>query len=137
VEELVMNKIIAAIGLKKDNELTDKHFGDSIYFDIYELTRADIKKVKRIQNKKIEERMHGDPKKASAIGSLLKGSDILVAFRMGPNILRMKKNFVPVIVNTKDIEKVKNVLVQNFDKILNEVIKSGEKNYITLKVKED
>ena len=132
-----MEKIIAAIGLKNNKELTDEHFGDSAYFDIYELTHIHIIKIKRIENAKIEERMHGDPKKASAIGTLLKEVDILVAFRMGPNILRMKKKFVPVIINSQDIEKVKTTLTENYGKILEEVRKSGERNYITLKVKED
>ncbi len=35
--------------------------------------------------------MHGDPNKAGVIGNLLKEVDALVAFRMGPNVLRMKK----------------------------------------------
>lgn len=132
-----MEKIIAAIGLKNDNELTDEHFGDSVYFDIYELTENSIKYIKRINNVKVEERMHGDPNKANAIGGLLKEVDILVAFRMGPNILRMKKRFVPVIINTQDIKKVEKTLVLNFDKISKEVNRTGEKNYITLKAKED
>ena len=56
---------------------------------------------------------------------------------MGPNILRMKKNFVPVIVNSKNIDEVKKALKENFEKIFTETEKQGEKNYITLKVKED
>jgi len=131
-----MEKIIAAIGLKSDNELTDEHFGDSLYFDIYELTENSIKYIKRIHNVKVEERMHGDPNKANVIGGLLKEVDILIAFRMGPNILRMKKRFVPVIVNTQNIRKAAETLVLNFDKISKEVSKIGEKNYITLKTKE-
>ena len=131
-----MRKIIVAIGLRNDNELTDMHFGDSVYFDIYELTNNSINELKKIKNAKIEERMHGDSKKANAIGNLLKGSDVLVAFRMGPNILRMKKKFVPVIVNTKNIEKVKETLIENYYEILTEISREGEKNYITLKVKE-
>ncbi len=132
-----MSKIIAAFGLKNDNELTDKHFGDSIYFDVYELTENSIKYIKRINNVKVKERMHGDPNKAGIIGELLKEADILVAFRMGSNILRMKKRFVPVIINTKDIKKVEKTLILNFDKISKEVSRIGDKNYITLKIKED
>ena len=132
-----MEKIIAAIGLKNDDEITDRHFGDSVYFDIYELTQNSIKYIKRINNVKVEERMHGDPNKANAIGDLLKEANILVAFSMGPNILRMKKKFVPVIINTQDIKKVEKTLVVNFDKISKEVSRTGEKNYITLKAKED
>ncbi len=132
-----MERIIAAFGLKDDYELTDKHFGDSVYFDIFEVRENDIRKVKRIKNVKIEEKMHGDPKKATKIGDLLKEANVLFAFRMGPNILRMKKNFVPVIVNSKNIDEVKKALKENFEKIFTETEKRGEKNYITLKVKED
>ncbi len=132
-----MRKIIAAFGLKNDNELTDRHFGDSTYFDMYELTENSIKYIKRINNVKVKERMHGDPNKAGVIGELLKETDVLVAFRMGPNILRMKKKFVPVIVNTRSVEKVKAVLISNYGAILKEVSRTGDKNYITLKIKED
>jgi predicted Fe-Mo cluster-binding NifX family protein len=136
ITEEIMEKIIVAIGLENDSQLTNDHFGDSIYFDIYEFSSHDIRKIKRIKNLKIEERMHGDPKKANAIGTLLKGTNALAAFRMGPNILRMKKNFVPVIINSRDVEKVKKALMENFDAISKEVNRTGEKNYITLKVKE-
>ena len=134
-----MKKIIVAIGLKNDNELTDKHFGDSNYFDIYELAEgSSMKKIKRIENVKVkEEKIHGDPKKAKVIENILNETDVLVAFRMGPNILRMKKKFVPVIVPFKELDMVKPLLVENFDVIFKETCKDGEKNYnITLKPKE-
>ncbi len=132
-----MEKIIAAFGLVNEKELTDKHFGDSLYFDLYEIRRDGFKKIKRVDNVKLEEKIHGDPRKAGKIGSLLKEADVLVAFRMGPNILRMKKNFVPVIVNSRDFIKSVKTVMANFETILSEVSKIGEKNYITLKVKED
>ncbi len=132
-----MKKIVTALGLENNTELTDEHFGNSAYFGIYELTEDSIRYIKRIDNVKVEERMHGDPNKAGVIGSLLKEVDALVAFRMGPNVLRMKKKFVSVIVNTRSVEKVKAVLVSNYSTILKEVGRIGDKNYITLKIKED
>ncbi len=132
-----MKKIVTALGLENNTELTDEHFGNSAYFGIYELTEDSIRYIKRIDNVKVEERMHGDPNKAGVIGNLLKEVDALVAFRMGSNVLRMKKKFVSVIVNTRSVEKVKAVLVSNYSTILKEVGRIGDKNYITLKIKED
>ncbi len=132
-----MKKIIAAVGMESESQLTDKHFGDSVFFDIYEITGKSDSQIKRIKNVKAEERMHGDPKKANTIGSILSEAEVLVAFRMGPNILRMKKRFVPVIVNSRDIKKVRGMLIKNYNKILKEVENPGEKNYITLKIEEE
>ncbi len=132
-----MEKVIAAFGLKSENQLTDKHFGDSLFFDIYAITESGFLKVKRVENPKVEEKVHADPKKAKKIGKLLSEAGVLVAFRMGPNILRMKKTFVPVIVNSTNLNEALNCIMRNLDLIKQELKKQGEKNYITLKVKED
>lgn len=132
-----MERIIAAFGLKDDYELTDKHFGGFVYLDIFEIQENGIRKLKRIENVKIEERTHGGPKKVTKTWDLLKEANVLIAFGMGPNILRIKRNFVPVIANSKNIKEVKKMLKDNFEKIFCRNGKAGRKNYITLKVKED
>ncbi len=132
-----MEKFIAAFGVDKNGDLTDAHFGDSEYFEIFSVSKSSITFVEQRKNLKIREEKHGDPKKAKAISTLLSGVDVLVAFRMGPNILRMKKKFVPVIVGTKDVNIAKKLILKSFSRILEEVGRKGEKNYITIKNKED
>ncbi len=135
--EVVMKKFIAAFGVDKDGNLTDGHFGDSEYFEIFSISENSIVLAEKRKNLKIVEKMHGDPNKAKAISALLSGVDVLVAFRMGPNILRMKKKFVPVIVGTRDKRMAKKLVLKNFSHILEEVEKEGEKNYIAIKNKEE
>jgi len=132
-----MKKIVAAFGVDKDGNLIDAHFGDSEYFEIFSISESSIVFVEQRKNLKIVEKMHGDPNKAKAISALLSGVDVLVAFRMGPNILRMKKKFVPVIVGTRDKRMAKKLVLKNFSHILEEVGKEGEKNYIAIKNKEE
>ena len=83
------------------------HFGDSKYFLVYEVDSEtkDINFLEKIENNSLEEKMHGDPKKAKGISGILKDVKVLVAFAMGPNIVRMRKRFIPVISREKDIEK--------------------------------
>ncbi|MCD6106928.1 MAG: hypothetical protein J7J57_01795 [Caldisericaceae bacterium] len=132
-----MKKIVAAFGVDNDGNLIDAHFGDSEYFEIFSISENSIVFVEQRKNLKIVEKMHGDPNKAKAISTLLSGVDVLVAFRMGPNILRMKKKFVPVIVGTRDKHLAKKLVLKNFPYILEEIEKEGEKNYITIKNKEE
>jgi len=132
-----MKKIIVAFGVDKNGNLIDAHFGDSEYFEIFSVSENSVVFVEQRKNLKIVEKMHGDPNKAKAISALLSGVDVLVAFRMGPNILRMKKKFVPVIVGTRDRDIVKKLVLKNFSYILEEIEKEGEKNYITIKNKEE
>ena len=83
------------------------HFGDSKYFLIYEIDSETLEMIflEKINNNSEEEDGHGDPKKARNISEILKDVEVLVAFAMGPNIVRIRKNFVPLISREKNIEK--------------------------------
>jgi len=42
--------------------------------------------------------MHGDPEKAKATSSVLEGVDVLVGKKFGPNLPRLVRKFVCVVV---------------------------------------
>lgn len=118
-------KIKLACGTDNGTEFTDKHFGSSKYFLIYDfdLETKDLRFLKRIENSTQEEEKHGDIKKAKSVSELLENVFVLVAFRYGPNIIRIKKRFVPIISREKNIEKTLNKVKLCSNKIKSEIEK--------------
>jgi len=74
-----------------------------------------------------ETKVHGDPGKAKATASALAGVDVLVGRLMGPNIVRLKNQFVCAIVRKKEIADAMDVIVENICAIIH------EKNKIDIK----
>ena len=118
-------KIKLACGTYNETEFTNGHFGSSKYFLIYDfsLETKDLRFLKRIENSTQEEEKHGDIKKAKSVSELLKNVFVLVAFRYGPNIIRIKKKFVPIISREKNIEKILNKVKLYSNKIKSEIEK--------------
>jgi len=99
-------KIKLACGTDDGIEFSNEHFGSSKYFLIYELD-LDTKKLKfleKLENSSPEEEIHGDPKKAKKISELMEEVSVLVGFEMGPNIIRIRKKFIPVVSREKNIK---------------------------------
>ncbi len=118
-------KIKLACGTDNEVELTNKHFGSSKYFLIYELNleNKDLKFLEEIENSTLKEEKHGDIKKAKSISELLKNVFVLVAFKYGPNIKRIKKKFIPIISREKNIEKILNKVKHFSNEIKSEIEK--------------
>lgn len=118
-------KIKLACGTDNETEFTNGHFGSSKYFLIYDfdLETKDLRLLKKIENSTQVEEKHGDIKKAKSVSELLKNVFVLVAFRYGPNIIRIKKKFVPIISREKNIEKTLNKVKLYSNKIKSEIEK--------------
>jgi predicted Fe-Mo cluster-binding NifX family protein len=118
-------KFKIACGTDDGQNFTNEHFGDSKYFLIYECDSLskEISFLNKQENNSEEEEKHGDPKKAKGISSILKDIPVLLAFVMGPNIVRMRKKFIPIISKEKDIQKT----LEKFKEIIPEVINEIEK----------
>jgi len=114
-----------ACGTDNETEFTNGHFGSSKYFLIYDfdLETKDLRFLKRIENSTQEEEKHGDSKKAKSVSELLKNVFVLVAFMYGPNIIRIKKRFIPIISREKNIEKTLNKIKLYSNKIKSEIKK--------------
>ncbi len=98
--------------------LVDEHFGEGKYFDIYEIRDNDIVFVERRINTSIEEEEHGDPVKAGKILEILKDVDIAIGYRMGPNILRIKKKLLPIVTRHRSIGKNIELLKLNMEHLM-------------------
>ena len=133
-------KIKLACGTDNGTEFTNEHFGSSKYFLIYDfdLEAKDLRFIKRIVNSSQEEEKHGDIKKVKSVSELLKNVFVFAAFRYGPNIIRIKKRFVPIISREKNIEKTlyKIKLISNKIKSEIEKEKGIDKEIIYIKKEE-
>ena len=118
-------KIKLACGTDNKTEFSNEHFGSSKYFLIYDfdLETKDLRFLKRIENSTQEEEKHGDIKKAKSVSELLENVFVLVALRYGPNIIRIKKRFLPIISREKNIEKTLNKVKFYSNKIKSEIEK--------------
>ncbi|MBZ4683204.1 MAG: hypothetical protein PWP46_913 [Fusobacteriaceae bacterium] len=133
-----MNELILACATNNGIEFVNSHFGDADYFDIYKLSKDGFKKLDRVINsseeEKEDENTHGDPKKAKSLSKLLKDKkvEVMVGYKMGANILRMKKVFVPVLVREINIEKGLRMVQDNFEKVVKELNKGENREYLNL-----
>jgi len=113
--------------------LVDDHFGEGKYFHIYDIGRDTYRLVDIRENKSGEEREHGDPLKAKKIAEILRDVDVLVGYRMGPNINRMKKRFLPIVSRTRDIHENIKLITRNMDEVMKLL---NEKNIIVIMEKD-
>jgi len=127
-----------ACGTDDGINFTKEHFGSASFYLIYffNLKTGEIKKIEERKNTSIEEEMHGDPKKAQSISALLKDVQVLVAFVMGPNIVRIRKKFLPIISRERSIKIALEKLKKQSNKIRQELKKKTgiDKEIIYLKI---
>ncbi|NJE62397.1 NifB/NifX family molybdenum-iron cluster-binding protein [Thermococcus sp. 21S7] len=130
-----MRCLKVAFGMENDETLIDAHYGDSEFFAIYEVCEnGSVKLLEKRHNKardfEEEDDGHGDPRKFRAVVSQLLDVDVLAAFRMGPNFLRIrdKTNKVAFFTRTRDLKIALQRIVENFDDLYSQVqAKKAEK----------
>jgi len=130
-----MRCLKVAFGMENDETLIDAHYGDSEFFAIYEVCEdGSVKLLEKRHNKAKDfeehDEGHGDPRKFKAVVSQLLDVDVLAAFRMGPNFLRIrdKTNKVAFFTRTRDLSVALERLIENFDDIYTQVqAKKAEK----------
>ncbi|KUH34773.1 dinitrogenase iron-molybdenum cofactor [Thermococcus celericrescens] len=117
-----MRCLKVAFGMENDETLIDAHYGDSEFFAIYEVyENGSVKLLEKRHNRakdfEEEDDGHGDPRKFKAVVSQLLDVDVLAAFRMGPNFLRIrdKTNKVAFFTRTRDLKIALQRVVENFD----------------------
>ncbi len=130
----ITEDLVIAIGTDNKKIIKpDEHFGMSKYFQIWTYSNGEIFLKETRENAKYEEDetiTHGDPAKAKATSSVLKDVDILVGKIMGPNIERLKKRFVPVIIREPDIKKSLEIIKENINEIFEEKEKSNRRGIV-------
>ena len=130
-------KINVAFATDDGKTFMDRHFGDAEYYDVYEISETDSKFIKRIINttEEDDESKHADTEKAKGVAGLFKNENIKVVVSkvFGPNIKRIKKKFVCVLMNSNSISDSIDSIQQNLDLINNEWSKGEARNHLNLK----
>jgi len=115
----------------------DNHFGDAKYYDVYEIFESESKFIKRINNttEDDDEEIHADPKKAKGVVSLFKNEDIqtVVSKVFGPNIKRIRKKFVCILMNNQNIQDSIKIVQDNLNTISDEWEKGEDRKHLNLK----
>jgi len=131
-----MGKIKIAFATDNGKTFMDCHFGDADFYDIYEINENNADFLKRINNT-IEDKkeVHADPKKAQGITKLLKNEDVqaVVSKIFGPNIKRIKKKFVCIIMDEDTIDNSLNYLCKNIHLILQEWKKGEQRRHLVIR----
>jgi predicted Fe-Mo cluster-binding NifX family protein len=127
-----------AFATNDGNTYNDTHFGDSDYYDLYELSETEAVFLERITNTvDEEEEVHADPKKAKGIMDLLvkNGVHTVISKVFGPNIKRIKKKFVCILMNNVCLDDSISFLCKNLESVHNEWTKGEERKHLDFRKK--
>lgn len=132
----IKQDLIIAIGTDDNKTIKQNdHVGMSKFFQIWKYSNGNLdfrEKKENIEYQEDESKIHGDSNKAQKVSSVLDGVDVIVGKIIGPNIVRMKKKFVPVIIREPLIEIAVKIIKENINEIIDEK-KKEERMGIILK----
>jgi len=128
-------KFSIAFGTDDGKNLNNDHVGMAKYFYVYEFSNGKEKLVERRENVHLkgDESMHGDLEKAKATSSVLEGVDVLVGKKFGPNLPRLLRKFVCVLVRTNTITSAIEAVHNNIGRIAEEKNEEEDRKHIVLK----
>ena len=129
-------ELLIAFGTDDGENLNNDHAGMAKYFHIYRFSNGKEELVERRENVKFkgdESMKHGDPEKAKATTSSLKGVDALVAKKFGPNLPRILKKFACIVVRTDTITNAIVAVHNNMDLILEQKNMGEGRKHIVLR----
>ncbi len=130
-----MEKLKVAFATDDGKTFMSRHFGDAEYYYIYEIDNENTEFIKKISNTTEEEEdVHADPKKAKSIAKLLRQEQVqtLVSKIFGPNIVRIKKKFVCILIKENSIENSIEIIKNNLPIIAKEWEMGEERNFLRL-----
>jgi len=128
-------ELLVAFGTDDGKNLNTDHVGMAKYFYVYKFSSDKeelVEKRKNVEFKGDESIKHGDPAKARATSSVLKGVDVIVGRKFGPNLPRILKKFVCVVARTDTINAIK-IVRSNIERILEEKNKGENRKHLVLK----
>ncbi len=127
--------LLVAFSTDDGESFNNGHFGMAKYYYIYNFggeKQEFVEQRKNVDFKGDESMKHGDPEKAKSTSSVLKGVDVLVGKRFGPNLPRISKKFVCVVVRRNTIDDAIKLISRNLDKIVQEKNKTNNRKHIVL-----
>jgi len=132
-------ELLVAFGTDDGENLNNDHVGMAKYFYVYRFSNGKEELVERRENVKLkgdESMKHGDPEKAKATSSVLENVDVLVGRKFGPNLPRLLKKFVCIVVRTDTITNAILAVRNSMDSILEQKNNGEDKKHIVLRLEE-
>lgn len=113
------SNLTIAFATDDGSQMMTRHFGDADFYYIFSISHNTCDYITRVKNETEEEKEHADPGKAKGIAGLLKKYDVKVCVSpvFGPNIKRIKKKFVCIVMTEKDIESAARIIQSNFTEV--------------------
>ena len=131
-----MELIVAFSTHDGETLVTDDHAGMARHFDVYRFEDGEAEFVERRANSKFggdESLKHGDPKKAKKSLSALEGVQVWASPRFGPNLPRLLKKLLCVVVRVQTVADAVELVSENFDAVAAEWEKGEERKHVVLK----
>jgi len=128
-------ELLIAFATDDGEHINNSHFGMAQYYRIYrfaEGTGEYVETQKNVKYSEDESLKHGDPEKAKATASALNGIAVIVGKKFGPNIVRLLRRFVCVVVRTERVSDAVQLIRDNMDRIEEEKNKGDERKHIVL-----
>jgi len=129
-------ELVITFGTDDGENLNNDHVGMAKYFYVYRFSNGKEELVERRENVKFtgdESMRHGDPEKAKATSSVLENVDVLVGRRFGPNLPRLLKKFVCIVVRTDTITNAIKAVHNNMDVIAEQKNKGEDRKHVVLR----
>ncbi len=129
-----MQKFKVAFATDNGKTFMSRHFGDAEYYYIYEIDNKNAEFIKKISNTTEEEEdVHADPKKAKGISNLLleENVSVVVSKIFGPNIKRIKKKFVCIVVKDEELDTGIRKVCESIGKIYEEWEKGEDRRHLS------
>ena len=127
---------LIAFGTDDGEHLNNDHVGMAKYFYVYEFADGREKLIEQRSNTSFtgdESAKHGDPEKARATSSVLQNVNVLVGKKFGPNLPRLLKKFVCVLVRTDSLAVAIKTVGNNIHRITEETDKGEDRKHIVLR----
>lgn len=130
-----MQKLIVAFATDDGKIFMERHFGDGLKYEIYQVGTSELNHLKTVSNSVEDGEKTSDSIKARGIAGLLKkqGVQVLVSKKFGPNINRMKTKFVCLLMNDASIAKSIDKIQNEFGKIVAEWQKGEQRHFLNWK----
>ncbi len=129
-------KLLIAFGTDDGENFNDDHFGMAKHYHVYDFSNGKAELIEIRENTSFtgdETMKHGDPEKAKATSSVMKGVDVLVGKKFGPNLPRLLGKFVCVLVRTNTLASAIEAVRNNLGRILEEKNKGESRKHIVLR----
>jgi hypothetical protein len=128
-------ELLVAFSTDDGENLFEKHAGAAQFFDVYTFSDGQATFLERRANSSFkgdEKLKHGDPQKAQATLGALEGMHVLVGKTYGPNLPRLLKKLLCVVIRTQKVAHAVEVIKDHMTTVEQEYQKGEAREHLVL-----